>query len=1110
VADEYGNQVVHLSGAGAEVWRSASGAFSTPSSVSVNPTDGSCWVADTSHNQVVHVSTAGVELCGSDSGAFDGPFSVSVNSTDGSCWVADGHTSQVVHLSAAGEELWRSASGAFWGPMSVSVNPTDGSCWVADLSSPAQVVHLSAGGAELWRSASGAYYPWSVSVDPTDGSCWVGDSGSPGQVVHLSAGGAELWRSASGAFSYPYSVSANPTDGSCWVADENNSQVVHLSGAGAELWRSASGAFSSPYSVSVNPADGSCWAADSGSPGQVVHLSAAGAELWRSASGAFRAPHSVSANPTEGSCWVADNSYSQVVHLTVSGYGHAPVIACYAGFENNRSPFATFSLGAGSAETWRSAFTDDLRAHSGLYAMEAVVGDGNTTGLRLDLPATPTSAVEADLSTWVYLADRSPGDSAQFFGFTLSAAGLDPGATTERLGWEVLSDGASRSLLAGDSVSETRGLPMGGWHLVQVHYAADTHLLTLLCDGTLVAERAAPLAGGRSLAQAVLETYGTASGAQARVLFDDVQVTLRNYPTVVASDQSFALLEGREQVVGGQESSYALTYGNGYPVLGVTPGTAPLPQTMWVGVRLPVGYTLVSADPAPTSVNGTDLVWEVPLPQKQRTGQITVRLTPPTGLPEASTAGVWTWASIDPAAASTQLPSDPNASDAVWGAAQDLLPQQIALEPRPDLWVRKRGPGAASPGDTLIYAVTVGNAGTGAAESIVVKDALPPELGGGTLILANLASLAPGKTWAGVVSGILPWGLPESTLVLNRAFVPTAPAEADISNNEATWTTTIHVAKDPNEISVSPEGGVERGQRLTYTLQCENVGTGTAYGVYATMALDEKLSLATLLVADGGAGTVRVDRFSHTLVWEVGTLGPGESASASFRVSVSSAARRARPLIGQATVYFPSVPEETPTNVVANTVEGSFPDIAWDHWALLPIEIARENGVVGGYPDGNYYPLVTVTRDQMAAFIARTMAGGEAHVPDGPSVATFPDVAVGTWAYKYVEYAVANHVVGGYPDGWYWPLIEVDRGQMAAFIARAKCGSEAEVPAATGAPTFPDVTDTSPAAWCRKHVEYIVGRGVVGGYPDGSYHPEVTVTRDQMAVFIARAFELPQ
>ena len=92
------------------------GEFSGPTSVSVNPADGSCWVADYGHDQVVHVSPAGAELWRSNWDAFSFPESVSLNSGDGSCWVADTSDNQVVHLSQSGAELWRSASGAFSGP----------------------------------------------------------------------------------------------------------------------------------------------------------------------------------------------------------------------------------------------------------------------------------------------------------------------------------------------------------------------------------------------------------------------------------------------------------------------------------------------------------------------------------------------------------------------------------------------------------------------------------------------------------------------------------------------------------------------------------------------------------------------------------------------------------------------------------------------------------------------------------------------------------------------------------------------------------------------------------------------------------------------------------
>ena len=100
-------------------------------------------------------------------------------------------------------------------------------------------------------------------------------------------------------------------------------------------------------------------------------------------------------------------------------------------------------------------------------------------------------------------------------------------------------------------------------------------------------------------------------------------------------------------------------------------------------------------------------------------------------------------------------------------------------------------------------------------------------------------------------------------------------------------------------------------------------------------------------------------------------------------------------------------------------------------------------------------------------------------------------------------------MVGGYSDGTYRPAVPVDRGQMAVFVARAIAGSDGAVPPAPPTPTFPDVTPTSTWAWAQKHVEYTVARGVVSGYGDGLYHPEIGVTRDQMAVFVARAFALP-
>ncbi len=189
-----------------------------------------------------------------------------------------------------------------------------------------------------------------------------------------------------------------------------------------------------------------------------------------------------------------------------------------------------------------------------------------------------------------------------------------------------------------------------------------------------------------------------------------------------------------------------------------------------------------------------------------------------------------------------------------------------------------------------------------------------------------------------------------------------------------------------------------------------------------------------------------------------------------------------------------------------------FRDVGRAHWAQREIAACVGADIVSGYQDDTYQPALSVSRDQMAVYIARALAGGDEHVPPGPSEPSFADVAVEDWAYRYIEYAVANDIVRGYADQHYHPDLTVDRGQMAVFVARSIATPVGEAGLADyvppDPPTFEDVTGGNEWSWCHKHVEYLAEAGVIGGYPDGRYHPHCSCSRDQMAVYIARAFQL--
>jgi len=148
---------------------------------------------------------------------------------------------------------------------------------------------------------------------------------------------------------------------------------------------------------------------------------------------------------------------------------------------------------------------------------------------------------------------------------------------------------------------------------------------------------------------------------------------------------------------------------------------------------------------------------------------------------------------------------------------------------------------------------------------------------------------------------------PENTRCVNGACKPifwpdTIPLE-------------VLVAGDPNHM-VGPEA-MAPGQTIHYTIAFENVGEGTAYGVYVESRLPDLYDAGTLLLHDGGVYFPA----SRTLLWDVGELAPGAGGTASFEAHVPTDALSGTVVVANATVYFPSVPETTLTGDVVSIVE---------------------------------------------------------------------------------------------------------------------------------------------------------------------------------------------
>jgi hypothetical protein len=120
-----------------------------------------------------------------------------------------------------------------------------------------------------------------------------------------------------------------------------------------------------------------------------------------------------------------------------------------------------------------------------------------------------------------------------------------------------------------------------------------------------------------------------------------------------------------------------------------------------------------------------------------------------------------------------------------------------------------------------------------------------------------------------------------------------------------------------------------------------------------------------------------------------------------------------------------------------------FSDVPTDYWAYNAIQYCSGNGIAIGYPDGTYRPTLTVTRDQMAVYVACASAETGLGYQPTPTPPTFSDVPADNWAYPYISDVASLGLVKGYPDGTYRPTDPVTRDQMAVYVSRVFLPGEA-------------------------------------------------------------------
>ncbi|WP_455557715.1 S-layer homology domain-containing protein [Agathobaculum hominis] len=155
-----------------------------------------------------------------------------------------------------------------------------------------------------------------------------------------------------------------------------------------------------------------------------------------------------------------------------------------------------------------------------------------------------------------------------------------------------------------------------------------------------------------------------------------------------------------------------------------------------------------------------------------------------------------------------------------------------------------------------------------------------------------------------------------------------------------------------------------------------------------------------------------------------------------------------------------------------------------DHFAFLV-----------GYADGTFGPERNMTRAEVTTMFARLLT--EQIEADKTYSNTFSDVPKGYWAANYIGYMQQFGIVTGYEDGSFRPNAPVTRAEFAAIASRFEKLTQ-------GSASFTDVPDTH---WAVRYINFAATRGWVTGYEDGTFKPEHSITRAEVAAVTCRLLE---
>lgn len=192
---------------------------------------------------------------------------------------------------------------------------------------------------------------------------------------------------------------------------------------------------------------------------------------------------------------------------------------------------------------------------------------------------------------------------------------------------------------------------------------------------------------------------------------------------------------------------------------------------------------------------------------------------------------------------------------------------------------------------------------------------------------------------------------------------------------------------------------------------------------------------------------------------------------------------------------------------ISEPEKNKFEDLGMHVWAQDAIQNLFEREIVEGYSEKEYGPDRNITRIEFICMLSRTLKNMNENFVDGANVYYYPSYNKEHWSkdeYDYLMRCYQFYTPSDIMSAGYFNIanvfdndINIDkpitRGEVVALMDTFLEPTDVDM-------NFSDVYNTRFIGSIRK----AYGNGLIEGYPDGTFRPDSTITRAEMATILGR------